>query len=91
MSDFGIQDLDFEIDFPLFKEIMKKIMSEPDYDEDLLQMYRVFDPEEKFIDAQKLSIMMNKLVNLVNENIPDYYLKESNQKLEVPFVSIEDA
>jgi len=54
-------------------------------------MYRVFDPEEKGIDAQKLSVMMNKLVNLVDKNIPDYYLKESNQKLEVPFVSIEDA
>ncbi len=54
-------------------------------------MYRVFDPEEKGIDAQKLSVMMNKLVNLVDKNIPDYYLKESNKKLEVPFVSIEDA
>ena len=54
-------------------------------------MYRVFDPEEKGIDAQKLSVMMNKLVTLVDKNIPDYYLKESNQKLEVPFVSIEDA
>jgi calmodulin len=78
MSHFGIRDLEFEIDFPLFKEIMKKIMAEPDFDEDLVQMYRVFDPEEKGIDAQKLSVMMNKLVTLVDKNIPDYYVKESN-------------
>ncbi len=36
MSHFGIKDLDFEIDFPLFREIMRKTMSEPDHDEELV-------------------------------------------------------
>ena len=78
MSHFGIKDLDFEIDFTLFRDIMRKIMAEPDYDEELTQMYRVFDPDEKGIDAHKLSNMMNKLVRIVDKNIPDYYEKGSD-------------
>ncbi len=39
-------------------------------------MYKVFDPDDKGIDSQKLSSMMNKLIRLVDKNIPDYYLKE---------------
>ena len=45
MNSFGITNLDFEIDLPMFQKIMKKLKAEPDFDEELIQMYRVFDPE----------------------------------------------
>jgi calmodulin len=39
-----------EIDFDEFKLIMGDIMSEPEFDEEIQQVYKVFDRDEKGVD-----------------------------------------
>jgi Ca2+-binding EF-hand superfamily protein len=53
---------DEEIDFEEFKIIMATIMSKRDYDEELVEMFKVFAREEPTIEPSKLTDIVNKLL-----------------------------
>lgn len=53
-----------EIDFDEFKLIMGDIMSEPEFDEEITQVYKVFDKDDKGVSSHALMDVMNKLLKL---------------------------
>ncbi len=57
-----------EIDFDEFKMIMADIMSEPEFDEEIIQVYKVFDRDDKGVTAHCLMEIMNKLLKLKHEH-----------------------
>ena len=86
----GVKDEEQEIDFEQFKQIMKTIMSEPDYDIEIIQVYKVFDPDDVGVDAIKLMQMMNKLIKLRYKHDPEKYITPDG-KYEMPVITLEDA
>ena len=65
-------------------------MSEPDYDIEIIQVYKVFDPDDVGVDAFKLMQMMNKLIKLRFKHDPEKYLTAEG-KYDMPVITIEDA
>ena len=47
-----------------FKYIMRKILAEPEFDDEIVQVYKVFDRDGKGISEQELMEVMNKLLEL---------------------------
>lgn len=47
---------------------MADIMSEPEFDEEIIQVYKVFDRDEKGVNAHCLRDVMNKLLELKHKH-----------------------
>ena len=43
---------------------MSDIMTEPEFDDEILQVYKVFDRDDKGINERELMEVMNKLLEL---------------------------
>lgn len=48
--------------------MMADIFSEPEYDEEIIQVYKVFDRDEKGVNAHCLRDVMNKLLELKHKH-----------------------
>ena len=53
-----------ELEFEDFVDIMKKLITEPDIDQEIQEVYKVFDRDEKGINPQELSKVMTDLLRL---------------------------
>ncbi len=47
-----------------FKHIMAEILQEPEFDDEIVQVYKVFDRDDKGINERGLMEVMNKLLEL---------------------------
>ena len=52
------------IKFDEFVQIMSEITTEPEFDDEITQVYKVFDRDEKGINERELRETMNKLLEL---------------------------
>ena len=70
-----------EIDFNEFKNIMADIMAEPEFDEEIHQVYKVFDRDEKGVDHHSLMEVMNKLLKLKHQHDLDQQRQNENESM----------
>ena len=81
---------------------MGDIMSEPEFDEEISQVYKVFDRDEKGVDHHSLREVMNKLLKLKHQHDLETQKAEENDSLsgtgksqqeigECPEISLSDA
>lgn len=52
------------IKFEEFVQIMQEMMTEPEFDDEIVQVYKVFDRDDKGINERELMEVMNKLLEL---------------------------
>ena len=50
-------------------QIMQALIQEPEYDEEITQVYMLFDKDKKGVSAESLSEIMTKLLELKQEHV----------------------
>ena len=58
---------------------MQALIQEPEYDEEIWQVYKLFDKEGKGVTADALSEIMSKLLELKQEHVQDKTPGESQE------------
>ena len=60
-------------------KIMQALIQEPEYDEEIWQVYKLFDKDGKGVNAVQLSEIMTKLLMLKQEHVQDKTPGESQE------------
>lgn len=77
------------IEFEQFVQIMGEIMTEPEFDDEITQVYKVFDRDDKGINERELMEVMNKLLEL--KHVHNQKAADDNSRLgNAPELSDED-
>ena len=59
--------------------IMQALIQEPEYDEEIYQVYKLFDKDGRGVGADSLAEIMTKLLELKQEHVQDKTPGESQE------------